>query len=54
MKAVARIHVWWPNIVSDIEETARSCKQCLKTRKVPPSAPVFLGHSLQFLGSVYT
>ena len=41
MKATARSHVWWPGIDSDIEETARRCQQCFKTRKAPPPAPLF-------------
>lgn len=41
MKATARSHVWWPNIDSDIEETASTCKQCFKTRNAPPAAPLF-------------
>ena len=39
MKAVARSHVWWPGIDSDIEERARGFKQCFKTRKAPLAAP---------------
>ena len=41
MKAVAHSHVWWPRIDSDIEERARGCKQCFKTRKAPQAAPLF-------------
>ena len=41
MKATARSHVWWPGIDGDIEETARKCQQCIKTRKAPPAAPLF-------------
>ena len=37
MKAAARSHVWWPGI----EERARGCKQCFKTRKAPQEAPLF-------------
>ena len=40
MKATARSHVWWPGIDSDIEETARRCQQCIKTRKAPAVAPL--------------
>ena len=40
MKATARSHVWWPEIDNDIEETARTCQQCHKTRKSPPVAPL--------------
>ena len=42
MKAAARSHVWWPNIKIDIKETVRTCKECCKTRKAPPAAPLFL------------
>jgi len=41
MKAAARSHVWWPRIDSDIEERARGCKQCFRTRKAPQAAPLF-------------
>ena len=40
MKATARSHVWWPGIDNDIEETARKCQQCIKTRKAPAVAPL--------------
>ena len=40
MKAAARSHVWWPGIDSAIEERARGCKQCFKTRKAPQVAPL--------------
>ena len=40
MKAAARSHVWWPEIDSAIEERARGCKQCFKTRKAPQVAPL--------------
>ena len=41
MKATARSHVWWPGLDNDIEETARKCNQCNKTRKAPPAAPLY-------------
>ena len=41
MKAAAHSHVWWPGLDSDIEERARGCKQCFKTRKTPQAAPPF-------------
>lgn len=41
MKATPRSHMWWPGIDSDIEETARKCNQCIKTRKAPPAATLF-------------
>ena len=41
MKGMARSHVWWPGLDSNIEDTARRCQQCIKTRKTPPAAPLF-------------
>lgn len=40
MKAMARSHVWWPKVDSAIEETVRSCQQCMTTRTAPPAAPL--------------
>ena len=38
MKSLARLHVWWPNLDSDIEQTVRDCPDChtnhCKTLKV--------------------
>ena len=28
MKALARMYVWWPGIVDDIEKTVRQCIEC--------------------------
>ena len=28
MKALARSHVWWPNMDQDVEQTARECAAC--------------------------
>ena len=28
MKSLARLHVWWPNLDSDIEQTVRDCSDC--------------------------
>lgn len=35
MKAVARLHVWWPSIDHDIEERARGCALCQQLQKLP-------------------
>ena len=40
MKAMARSHVWWPGIDSDIEDTVRECQQCHRIRKAPPASPL--------------
>ena len=39
IKAMARSHVWWPGIESDIEDTVRECQQCHRTRKASPLLP---------------
>ena len=40
MKALARSHVWWPNIDQDVEQTARECAACQEGRPAPPQAPL--------------
>ena len=40
MKAMARSHVWWPGIDSDIEDTVREFQQCHRTRKASPASPL--------------
>ena len=32
MKSLARLHVWWPNLESDIEKTVRDCSDCQANR----------------------
>ena len=32
MKSLARLHVWWPNLDSDIEQTVRDCSDCQANR----------------------
>ena len=32
MKSLARLHVWWPNLDSDIEQTVRNCSDCQANR----------------------
>ena len=36
MKQLARSYFWWPNLDSDIEQTANSCSHCLEHRHMPP------------------
>ncbi|KAL9961633.1 hypothetical protein ACROYT_G030616 [Oculina patagonica] len=36
MKSLARLHVWWPNLDSDIEQTVRDCADCQANRRRTP------------------
>lgn len=38
MKALARQHMWWPGLDSDIESTARKCYSCQQKVHDPPAA----------------
>ncbi len=40
MKAIARSHVWWPQIDRDIEDIVNSCPSCLRVKQSPSSAPL--------------
>lgn len=40
MKALARSHVWWPGIDSDIEGRVQACSDCQLQRPIPPVAPL--------------
>lgn len=35
MKAVVRSYIWWPGLDNSIEQVAKSCEACLKTRDSP-------------------
>lgn len=35
MKLLARRHVYWPSLNSDIEQTVRSCNNCIENSKTP-------------------
>ena len=37
-KSVARMHIWWPNINSDIEQCIRLCTKCQAFKKDPARA----------------
>ncbi|XP_054708231.1 uncharacterized protein K02A2.6-like [Uloborus diversus] len=40
MKAIARSHVWWPNLDKDIEGISSQCLACQKTARDPPASPL--------------
>jgi hypothetical protein len=40
MKAMSRSHVWWPKLDIAIEETVKSCRQCVNINSSPPAAPL--------------
>ena len=40
MKAVARSHVWWPDIDKAIEECSKACSACQSNKNLPARAPL--------------
>ena len=40
MKSLARLHVWWPEIDSDIEQFVACCNACQQQRPQMPKVPV--------------
>ena len=40
VKAIARAHVWWPRLDSDIESSARHCYTCQAHAKTLPQFPL--------------
>ena len=40
MKALARAHVWWPGLDTNIANTVRGCLSCQSVRNRPPQAPL--------------
>ncbi|XP_041823137.1 uncharacterized protein K02A2.6-like [Melanotaenia boesemani] len=40
MKGLARSHVWWPGMDSDIEKEVQSCHTCQQNSKSPAGAPL--------------
>lgn len=40
MKAVARSHVWWSSLDSDIERCTHACEACQVARNLPAKAPL--------------
>ena len=40
MKAVARVHVWWPNIDREVESCVYECDDCQRNSRNPARAPL--------------
>ena len=40
MKSLARLHVWWPSLDTDIESHVKSCVNCAETAKDPTKVPL--------------
>ena len=40
MKALARSHVWWPELDKEIEEGAKACSACQPNKHAPAKAPL--------------
>ena len=40
MKSLARLHVWWPTINTDNEQTVQSCSNCQETARDPVRVPL--------------
>ena len=66
MKSLARSHVWWLKMDSELEMKVRSCNICQVNRKLPPGAPLYpwewphkpwvrlhLDYAFPFLGKMF-
>lgn len=42
MKAMARNHVWWPNLDKELEQVTKNCSTCVKYMRNPPKERVHL------------
>ena len=40
MKSLARLHVWWPGIDKEVEETIRNCESCQSMHNRPQPVPL--------------
>ena len=40
MKALARSHVWWPELDRHLEDRVKSCTACQSVKQAPPKAPL--------------
>ena len=36
LKSLARLHVWWPSMDDDVEQTVRDCPDCEANRSKSP------------------
>ena len=52
MKALSRIHAWFPNIDKAIEERVNTCNDCKKVRRNPPKTFIHLVRVLMFQNRV--
>lgn len=41
-KALARSHVWWPNIDKYIEQMVKNCRKCIEVQAAPPRTAIEL------------
>ena len=51
MKSIARAHMWWPNMDTDIEEFVNACSVCQQQRPMPASANL---HPWEFPGKAWS
>ena len=54
MRALSRIHVWWPNIDEDIEKYVKGYPSCQKNRQNEPENCYTHGMHLLSLGPGFT
>ena len=54
MKALARSHIWWPNMDAAIEETTKACESCRMHQNQPARAPIHPWEVTQNRGHEYT
>ena len=40
MKALARSHIWWPELDRHLEDRVKSCTACQSVKQAPPKAPL--------------
>ena len=40
MKSLARLHVWWPSLDTNIESFVKSCINCTESAKEPIKVPL--------------
>ena len=54
MTSHARLHVWWPSINSNIEQTVRACTNCALMARAPVTVPLctFRGFSKEIMAAL--